>query len=171
MKVIVVLSWARRHVAVIALVIGSFLIDTASAQTFSVASPVRVSGPGEIVAEFSSATAPNDSQLMAASAIKRLSPSQTLCGVYVSRNGGNVWSEVPAWPDGGLQALYDPWVAIGPNGTIHATGVARTNIGSRVAYTQSRDQGVILVGCTPGNTFGVQVPPAKFGQRLPYSRR
>jgi hypothetical protein len=142
MNVIVVLSRASRHVAVVAVITASFLMGTVGAQTFSVASPVRVSRTGEIVAEFSSATAPNNPQLMAASAIKRISPSQTLCAVYVSRNGGNSWSEVPAWPGGGLQAIYDPWVAIGPDGTIHATGIARTNIGSRVAYTQSRDQGV-----------------------------
>jgi hypothetical protein len=149
MNVIVLLSRVSRQMAVIAVITASFLIDTAAGQTFSVASPVGVSRPGEIVAEFSSATAPNNPQLMAASAIKRLSPSQTLCAVYVSRTGGSNWSEVPAWPDGGLQALYDPWVAIGPDGTIHATGIARTNIGSRVAYTQSRDQGVSWSAARP----------------------
>src|SRR5438477_13016474 len=108
MNGIVVLFRARKQVAVIAVVAELFLIHTARAQTFSVPSPVRVSRAGEIVAEFFSATAPNNSQLMAASAIKRLSPSQTLCAVYVSRNGGNSWSEVPTWQDGGLQAIYDP---------------------------------------------------------------
>jgi hypothetical protein len=65
----------------------------------------------------------------------------TLCAVYVSRYGGNVWSEVPAWPDTGFQPVFDPWVAIGADDTIHAVGIARTNNGARAVYTQSRDQG------------------------------
>jgi hypothetical protein len=132
----------NKRIASVAAFANLLVIHCAAAESFSVGLPVQVSPAGEIVAEFSSATAPGNPQLMVASAIKRLSPAKTLCGVYVSRDGGNVWSEVPAWPDGGLQAIYDPWVAIGVEGTIHATGIARTNMGARAVYTRSSDQGL-----------------------------
>jgi hypothetical protein len=55
------------------------------------------------VAEFSSATALGDAQLMVASAIKQVTPGRSVLAVYVSRNGGIGWSEVPAWSDTGFQ--------------------------------------------------------------------
>jgi hypothetical protein len=122
-------------------VIGALLlVSRLMAQT--VGTPVQVSPVGEIVAEFSSATAPGNPKLMAASAIKEITPGKWLCGVYLSRDGGNVWTEVPAWPDSGLQAIFDPWVAIGADGTTHAIGIGKTKEGNRVVYTQSKDQGV-----------------------------
>jgi hypothetical protein len=138
MNFIASLSLIRRRIPLIAVIGTSFALDAAIAQT----SPIQVSASGEIVAEFSSTTAPGNPQLMAASAIKEITAGLTLCGVYVSRDGGNAWSEVPAWPDTGFQPVFDPWVAIGVDGTIHAVGIARTTEGGRAVYTQSRDQGV-----------------------------
>src|SRR2546423_11963686 len=97
--------WLSKRTAAVAAIGVLLVIEHAQAETFSIGTPVQVSPAGEIVAEFSSATAPGDPQLIAASAIKRLSPAKTLCAVYVSRDGGITWDEVPAWPDGGLQAL------------------------------------------------------------------
>src|SRR4029453_6759927 len=131
-------SLIRRNILLIAAVGALFALHSAIAQT----SPIQVSPSGEIVAEFSSTTAPNNSQLMAASAIKEVTPGLSLCAVYVSRDGGNAWSEVLAWPDTGFQPALDPWVAIGVDGTIHAVGIARTTEGGRTVYTQSRDKGV-----------------------------
>ena len=140
MKILTMRHSVCKSCALLSAIVALLLIGRLMAQT--VGSPVQVSPAGEIVAEFSSATAPNNPELMVASAIKRLSPAKTLCAVYVSRDGGKVWSEVPAWPDGGLQPIYDPWVAIGADGTICATGIAPTNMGSRVAYTQSQNGGL-----------------------------
>ncbi len=125
-----------------AAIIALPLVPRAMAQSFSVGPFVQVSPTGETVAEFSSATAPNDPQLMVASAIKEVTPGRTLCAVYVSRDGGTVWSEVDAWPNTGFQPAFDPWVATGADGTIHVIGIARTNQGTRAVYTQSSDQGV-----------------------------
>ena len=135
------LSLIRSRIPLILIAGALGVADSSVAQTFLVGPTVRVSRPGEIVAEFFAATAPGNAQLMTASAIKEVTPGRSLCTVYVSRNGGNVWSEVPAWPDTGFQPAFDPWVAIGTQGTIHATGIARTNMGTRAVYTQSRDQG------------------------------
>jgi len=115
----------------------------ASAETFSVGTPV--SPAGQIVAEFFSSTAPGNPLLMAASAIKRVGtgPLNDIArlGVYISRDGGSTWSEVPAWPAGGLQPGFDPQVFIDNNGVIHASGIGETTEGARVLYTQSHDQG------------------------------
>jgi hypothetical protein len=138
MNFIASLCLIGRRIRLFAAIGALFALDPAIAQT----SPIQVSQPGEIVAEFSSATAPDNPQLMAASAIKEITAGLTLCAVYVSRDGGNAWFEVPAWPDTGFQPVFDPWVAIGVDGTIHAVGIARTNEGGRAVYTQSRDQGV-----------------------------
>jgi hypothetical protein len=129
-------------VATAAAIIALPMLPGAMAQLLSVGPPIQVSPIGETVAEFSSATAPNDPQLMVASAIKEVTPGRTLCTVYVSRDGGTVWTEVDAWPDTGFQPAFDPWVAIGGDGIIHAIGIARTNQGTRAVYTQSSDQGV-----------------------------
>ena len=40
--------------------------------------------------------------------------------------GGSTWSEVPAWPPGGLQPGFDPQVFIDNNGVIHASGIGET---------------------------------------------
>ncbi len=113
------------------------------AETFSLGSPV--SPAGDILAEFSSSTAPGNPLLMAASAIKRIGSGElndiTTVSVYVSRNGGSTWSEVPAWPAEGLQPQFDPQVFIDDNGVIHASAKGETADGARILYTQSRDQG------------------------------
>jgi len=116
---------------------------SASAEIFSVGTPV--SPAGEIVAEFSSTTSAANPQFIVASAIKRIGNGPlndiTRDAVYISRNGGSTWSEVPAWPEGGLQPGFDPQVFIDNNGIIHASGIGETTDGARVLYTQSRDQG------------------------------
>ena len=116
---------------------------SAGAEIFSVGTPV--SPAGEIVAEFSSSTWPGNPQLMAASAIRRTGTGSlndiARDAVYVSRDGGSTWLEVPAWPGGGLQPSFDPQVFIDNNGVIHASGIGETAEGARVLYTQSRDQG------------------------------
>jgi hypothetical protein len=109
----------------------------------SVGQPVRVSPAGHTVAEFSAATSPANPRLMVASAIDNDTMSrQPRCAVYVSRDGGSSWSEVSAWSRSPqFQPAYDPWVAVGADGTIHATCIASTTFGSRVVYVQSRDEG------------------------------
>src|SRR4051794_19781933 len=127
-----------------ALLSASFLfIPAGFAETFSLGSPV--SPAGQIVAEFSASTAPGNPRLMAASAIQRNGTGAlndiARDAVYVSHNGGTNWSEVPAWPDGGLHPGFDPQVFIDQSGVIHASGIGETEDGARVLYTQSRDQG------------------------------
>jgi len=135
------LSFIRSRIPLIVIVGALSVTDSSVAQTFSVGPAVDVSRPGDIVAEFFAATAPGNTQLMTASAIKKITPGRSLCAVYVSRDGGSVWSEAPAWPDTGFQPAFDPWVAIGADGTVYATGIARTNMGTRAVYTQSQDEG------------------------------
>ena len=94
MKILTMRHSVCKSCALLSAIVALLLIGRLMAQT--VGSPIQVSPAGEIVAEFSSATAPNNPELMVASAIKRLSPAKTLCAVYVSRDGGKVWSEVPA---------------------------------------------------------------------------
>ena len=119
------------------------LAASVSAEIFSIGTPV--SPAGEIVAEFSASTAAGNPQFIVASAIKRIGngPLNDIArdAVYVSRNGGSTWLEVPTWPDGGLQPGFDPQVFIDNNGIIHASGIGETADGARVLYTQSRDQG------------------------------
>jgi hypothetical protein len=64
----------------------------------SVGEPVLVSPSGHVVAEFRAATSPLDPQVMVASAIDSDRSPLNRCAVYVSRDGGGHWSEVPAWP-------------------------------------------------------------------------
>src|SRR3954469_20939051 len=127
-----------------ALLAGSLLLVPSSfAETFSLGSPV--SPAGQIVAEFSASRAPANPKLMAASAIQRngTGPLNDIArdAVYVSHNGGSSWSEVPAWPDGGLHPGFDPQVFIDQGGVIHASGIGETEDGARVLYTRSADHG------------------------------
>lgn len=132
----------KRRLVVLAVALGVLSPAVASgANALTTGLPVRISPEGQVVAEFSAATSPANPQLMVASAIADDVPGSR-CAVYVSRDGGRAWSEVPAWPSSpALRPSYDPWVAIGTDGTIHATCIAQTSKGARVVYTQSRDQG------------------------------
>lgn len=141
-KLTALYAFLNKSTKALAAIVTLLVIQRAAAQTFSIGPPIQVSPAGEIVAEFSSATATTNPQLMAASAIKEITPGKWLCEVYVSRDGGNVWSEVPAWPDSGFQAIFDPWVGIGADGIIHAIGIGKTREGNRVVYTESQDQGL-----------------------------
>jgi hypothetical protein len=108
----------------------------------SIGAPVQVSPDDRTVAEFSAATAPANPQFMVASAIDHdgTATNTAHCVVYVSTDSGSHWSQVSAWPTI-VRGEFDPWVAIDEQGVIHATCVATTNVGPRVLYIQSTDQG------------------------------
>jgi hypothetical protein len=120
----------------------SVLTAPLAAVALTLGQSVRISPVGHTVAEFSAATAPGNPQLMVASAMDNDIAGGIRCAVYVSRDGGSSWSEVPAWPSPPLKFAGDPSVAIGADGTIHAACITRTTAGARAIYTQSRDQGV-----------------------------
>ncbi|HUC20490.1 MAG TPA: sialidase family protein, partial [Candidatus Polarisedimenticolaceae bacterium] len=69
---------------------------------------------------------------------------QIRCSLYNSQDAGASWSEVPAWPETPLiRSLYDPWVAVGADGTMYATCIAIVPNGSgQVAFIKSIDQGL-----------------------------
>jgi hypothetical protein len=135
-------SAASRGCATVAAAVAILLLPAAG-EAASVGQAIRVSPAGHTVAEFSAATSPLNPRLMAASAIDNDTTGRfPRCAVYVSSDGGASWSEVSAWPRSPqLQPAGDPWVAVGPDGTIHATCLAATTLGSRVVYVQSRDEG------------------------------
>jgi RES domain-containing protein len=138
-------SATRRRLAQILAIFATgvtALLLASTGQALSIGQPVRISPEGHTVAEFSAATSPGHPEVMVASAIDNDQAGFKRCAVYVSRDGGTAWSEAAAWPASPiLQPSYDPWVAIGADGTIHATCIAATNAGARVVYTQSVDEG------------------------------
>lgn len=115
---------------------------------YSVGQPVRVSAVGHTVGEVSMATSPVSPQVMIANTIDNDLPGSELvdqirCAMYRSADAGASWSEVPAWPrTPELKPLHDPWVAVAPDGTMHATCIANVLGVGQVVYVKSTDHGL-----------------------------
>jgi photosystem II stability/assembly factor-like uncharacterized protein len=143
---------SRRWAALLFIIsVFSFVLFLPSATVFaySVGQPVRLSPAGHNVGEVSIETSPTNPQAMIANTIDNDRPGATLvdqirCAMYNSQDGGSSWAEVPAGPETPqIRALHDPWVAVSPDGTMHATCIALVPNGSgQVAYIKSADQGL-----------------------------
>ncbi len=150
-------------VFIISLLCALFL-PVATVSAYSVGQPVRVSPAGHNVGEVSIETSPTNPQAMIANTIDNDQPGSTLidqirCVLYNSQDGGVTWAEIPAWPlDLPIEALHDPWVAVSPDGTMHATCIARVPNGSgQVAYIRSTDNGLTWTAPTIVTPFSPTV--------------
>jgi hypothetical protein len=124
------------------------LLPASTADAYALGSPVRLSPVGHTVGEVSIETSPTNPQAMIANTIDSDQPGTELvdqirCAMYQSSNAGTSWIEVSAWPrTAELKPLHDPWVAVAPDGTMHATCIANVSGAGRVAYIKSIDNGL-----------------------------
>jgi BNR repeat protein len=132
--------WLKAASLAGAIALMTVIAGTGGAAYAAVGQPVLVSPPGHVVGEFRAETSPADPQVLVASAMDSDVAPHTRCAVYVSRDGGGHWSEVPVWPTGPQNHGGDPWVTADANGVLHATCIMSTRPQS-VLYTNSHDQG------------------------------
>lgn len=147
------MTYVSRRQLISLFMIGVFslalFLPLSTVYAYSVGQPVRVSPEGHNVGEISIETSPVNPQAMIANTIDNDRPGASLvdqirCAMYQSSDAGTSWSEVPAWPETPqIRSLHDPWVAVSPDGTMHATCIALVPNGSgQVAYIKSTDHGV-----------------------------
>ena len=140
---------ALRLAVVVGALVLIFLLPIVAAHAYTVGEPVRLSPAGHNVGEVSIETSPTNPQAMIANTIDNNRRGNTLidqirCAMYNSQDGGRTWTEVPAWPEMSAQnrSIHDPWVAVGPDGTFHATCIWYMPNGTgQVAYIKSVDGG------------------------------